>query len=306
VRKLTRQGLSAAQAFLDRYGREVDRSLLAFERGEGPPSRVIAAVAEYQNPDGGFGKAIEPDIRTDASSVVATTVAFQLLSRVGAPPEHPTVRRGIRYLLDNYESDGSVWPIVPPEVEDAEHAPWWTYAGTLEGFAGFRLNPTAEVLRYLLEYPSHVPSELLSSLIERVVARIVGSGSTMEMHDLQCCIRLAEGRGLPTAAGEAIRAKVAEAADRVVERDPDKWSGYGTKPLMLVDRPSSVLAPILKDEIPLNLDYEIDQQGDDGAWSPAWSWEGDAWPQAHKDWKSHLTGRMVATLHAFGRVEGER
>lgn len=302
MRQLTSEALNAARAFLNRDGREVDRSLLAFELGEGPPSRVIAAVAGYQNRDGGFGKALEPDIRTKASSVITTTVAFQLLSRVGAPPDHPSVRRGIRYLVESYDAERVVWPIVPPEVESAEHAPWWTYAGTREAFGGFRLNPTAEVLRYLLEYPKGVPSRMVSEVTDAVLERVSASAE-IEMHDLMCCIRLVESRALPEQARAAIRVRIEKAADHGVERDPEKWSGYGTKPLMLVDRPGSVLTPLLQDEIPLNLDHEIAQQGDDGAWSPGWAWEGDTWPTAQKEWKSHLTARMVATLYSFGRVE---
>ena len=304
MRKLKRQNLAAARSFLERDGREVDRSLLAFELGEGPPSRVIAAVVGYQNADGGFGRALEPDIRTEASSVINTTVAFQLLSRVGAPPDHPSVRRGIQYLVDSFDAERALWPIVPPEVEDADHAPWWSYAGTEEAFGGFRLNPTAEVLRYLLEYPGEVPAGLARNVTEAVLARISAAPAEIEMHDLMCCIRLVECRALPEEARAVIRGRVEAAADHGVERDSRKWSGYGTRPLMLVDRPSSFLAPLLRDEIPLNLDHEIAQQGDDGAWAPAWAWEGDAWPQAEKDWKSHLTARMVATLRAFGRVEG--
>lgn len=305
MRRLTKEGLASAWSFLKRDGREVDRSLLAFELGEASPSAVVDALAAYQNPDGGFGRALEPDIRTEASSVIATTVAFQLLSRVEAPADHPMVRGGISYLLDTYEAGGGVWPIVPPEVESGDHAPWWTFAGTREGFGGFGLNPTAEVLRYLLEYPRDVPPEMCRELAEVVVARIADSGPEMEMHDLQCCIRLAESRVLPDGTRETVQKKVEEAADRVVVRNPEGWSGYVTKPLTLVDGPSSSLYALLRDDIPANLDYEIDQQGDDGAWSPAWSWEGEAWPQAEKDWKSLLTARTVATLHAFGRVEAD-
>ena len=34
-----------------------------------------------------------------------------------------------------------------------------------------------------------------------------------------------------------------------------------------------------------------------------WSWGGDAWQQAERDWKGHITVNMLRTLRAFGRID---
>ena len=70
----------------------------------------------------------------ETSSVLATTVAFQCLRMVDAPGSHPCVGAGVRYLLSAYDANAQIWPIVPPEVDDAPHAPWWNYDGTEKGF----------------------------------------------------------------------------------------------------------------------------------------------------------------------------
>ncbi len=33
----------------------------------------------------------------------------------------------MRYLMATYDSDHEVWPMTPPNVDDAPHAPWWHY-----------------------------------------------------------------------------------------------------------------------------------------------------------------------------------
>jgi hypothetical protein len=65
---------------------------------------VRPAAMFHENPDGGFGHALEPDLRTPASSALATSVAFQVLAEVGAPADHPLVLGGLAYLLASYEA----------------------------------------------------------------------------------------------------------------------------------------------------------------------------------------------------------
>ena len=67
----------------------------------------------------------------------------------------------------------------------------------------------------------------------------------------------------------------------------------------------SPLAAELKDEVEMNLDFEIEQQGEDGSWSPNFSWDDqypEAWRTAKKEWKSRLTVDILKTLKDFGRI----
>lgn len=303
MKRLTRDGLQRAVSFVNERGREVDRRLLAYELGEGSADAVIDALGAYQNADGGFGKALEGDIRADVSSAIATTVGFQYLRRVGAANDHPCVTSGINYLVDTYDPAGKRWPIIPPEVEDAQHAPWWNGEGIEERFGGFGLNPTAEALGYLLDYPGGMPHEWVTGLTDTVVARVEALPGELDMFDLLCCIRLERTESLPESTRSALIPRIEAAADKEVERNPDKWSSYCAKPIDLAPTPNALLAPMLDADIQRNLDYEIDHLGEDGAWAPYWSWEGDAWQQAELDWKGHITVNTLRTLRAFDRLE---
>jgi hypothetical protein len=58
--------------------------------------------------------------------------------------------------------------------------------------------------------------------------------------------------------------------------------------------------------LPANLDYVIQSQGEDGSWSPPWSWFGAYpadWPQAERDWRGVLTLERLEWLHAYDRIE---
>ena len=66
---------------------------------------------------------------------------------------------------------------------------------------------------------------------------------------------------------DKVWAKLARAAQGVA-RNAEQLTGYVLKPLWLVTSPESPLAARLQDEVEMNLDFEIEQQGEDGAWSP--------------------------------------
>ena len=49
-----------------------------------------------------------------------------------------------------------------------------------------------------------------------------------------------------------------------------------------------------------------ENQGEDGAWEPNWSWYQfeEVWPSAKEEWKGVLTLNALRTLRNFDRIEG--
>jgi len=63
------------------HARSLDRALFEHQFEGAPARNVWDALAAYRNMDGGFGRALEPDFRLPGSSPLATTIAFEYLSR---------------------------------------------------------------------------------------------------------------------------------------------------------------------------------------------------------------------------------
>ncbi len=62
----------------------------------------------------------------------------------------------------------------------------------------------------------------------------------------------------------------------------------------------------LEEAVSLNLDYEIEEQEKDGAWSPTWSWGDqypDVWLEAKGEWTGVLILEKLITLKRFNRIE---
>jgi hypothetical protein len=264
-------------------------------------------LARFPNPDGGCGPGLEPARRTPASSALATTVARQHLRALDADEDDPLVQGAMGYLVDTYDPALQAWPIIPATANDAPHAPWWLYDEDLaQRWRGFKANPRAEIVGYLVDYPGLAPASLREQLTQAVVDHLEAPPEPLEMHDLFCYVRLAETRSLPEDTRARILRSLWPLVDQAVARDPADWAGYGLQPLAVVASPGSPLAGQLADAVQANLDWQIQQQGEDGAWAPNWSWGGDypkAWERAQREWKGVLTVKALRQLQLFGRVD---
>ena len=302
--RLTQAAFQSAKNFIMDQGRELDQRRFEFHFEAGSADAVLSALASYQNEDGGFSNSLEPDIRTSASSAIAATVGFQVLREIRAPVEHALVRKGIEYFVATYDESRQVWPIIPPEVEEAPHAPWWNYENSADTFGQFLVNPRAEIVGYLHEFSDGVPTQLQNQLTTTVLEQLDSLPDEMEMHDILCFVKLAETETLPNR--DKVWEKIARAAAPHLPQNAEQLTGYVLKPLWLVTSPESPLAAGFKEEVEMNLDFEIEQQGEDGSWSPNFSWEDqypEAWQIAKQEWQSRFTVETLKTLKNFGRIE---
>ena len=307
MKLLTSDSFEKARTFVMEQGRELERRLLSFHFDNGTPAAVLSELANYQNQDGGFGNGLEPDIQLPDSSVITTTIALRILREIEATSNDEIVQKAIQYLLAEYDSTQSTWPIVPQAVDEYPHAPWWNFENTADTFGNFLANPRAEVVGYLQEYHELVPTDLIEQLTVEVIDHIKTSPDEMNMYDFICCVHLVETAALPQSAKDTLAEILIQRAHSVVVHTPEELMGPSARPLWLAHTPASLLAETLKSEVDMNLDFDIEHQNPDGSWSPTWTWYGqypEAWEQAEQHWKSCLTVEILKALKEFGRIEG--
>lgn len=303
--KLTPHQWRQARAYLLHKARPLEAARYRFHFEAGSAGEVLATLAAYKNDDGGFGHALEPDLRTPASSALATSVAIQIMDEVRAPSSHPLVQGALAYLLASFDSATQRWRIIPPEAEDAPRAFWWMDAGLDDRFDYFWLNPRAELLGafWQLAGPARVP--WLASLTTRIVEEIEGHDKPVAGNDLLCALRLAATPALPDALRTRLLARLRQDVVASVETRPERWQQHGVRPLDVALTPDSAYAGLLAEPLQANLDFLIDSQGADGAWMPTWSWaplDAVAWGKAAREWKGVLTLNALRALHDWGRV----
>lgn len=114
--------LAAAERFVLTTARLVDRHRAAVLLHGAGPAPVLAALAGYRNPDGGFGHALEPDLRGPGSEPASTLHALDVIAAVGAC-DVPLAAEATSWVARIAGADGGV-PFVLPDALRWPHAPW--------------------------------------------------------------------------------------------------------------------------------------------------------------------------------------
>lgn len=311
MKKLSPEGFAKARRFLLHDARPLERALFRLHFEDGSEEAVADALTAFRNPDGGFGHALESDLRTPSSSALATALALKILAEIDADTEEDLVPPAIDYLLETLDRKTLTWRAVPSDTNDYPHAPWWhDEDGSLaRTFDDFRIIPRVLLVAMLHHYAANVPARTLQSLTDAVVETITtidvlgtGGGS-----DLEYVLILAQVPGLPTGVRELLVERLRHAVPSVVVGDPEKWNEYCITPLRAAPTPTSVGADTIRDLTETYLDWILDRQAEEGAWNPSWTWFGhypEVWEQAEREWKGVLTLETLLSLRAYGRLPG--
>ncbi len=269
-----------ALAFLDAHGRPLElawaRHLIA---GDARQS-ALDALAAYQNPDGGFGRALEPDIKAPDSQAFAARLAMHLLLSLGAAPDEPLVRR-LEGWLDAAQHDDGDWHF-PPGVREHDLAPWfaaWTFPS---------LNPALNLagLATRLGIGSARLHKRVRSLADRLAA-------TAEIQEGGFYQLLPYAEYFPWV-DHPNREPVLAALSARIETDA-RAGAYDDAGHFFehLGPPDGELARRLPpDVIAAQLDRLLAEQQPDGGWPSPYD----------PAWRSWATASALATLHAFDRT----
>lgn len=131
--------------------RPLDLAVYKYFFANGSNQAVINELKIFQNADGGFGNALEPDFFNPNSSPIATNDAIITLCRVNALDRDSDIVKGIvRYLEshDSFNEDKKRWLFAIDSNKDYPHAIWWEKKG--DGISKF--NPSISLAVFLICY----------------------------------------------------------------------------------------------------------------------------------------------------------
>lgn len=282
--------LARAEDYLWRNARLIDRRRYEYHFRGGSPDLVWAALRGYCNADGGFGQALEPDLRSPEAQPVFQEVGLRLMAEVG--PEEAILAGLRRYLPAITTADGGL-PAVLPSAVKYPRAPWWQPQEPLAG----GLMPTGAVAGYLHRLGVRDP------WLDRATDfcwQAFEEGEPDEAHDLLFGLVFLEN------APDTARARKAFAAvgERILARglvalDPEA-EGYVQKPLEWAPRPQSWCRELFDDAvIEAHLEALLARQQADGGWPITWP---AVSPACECEWRGCLTVDALLTLRAYGRV----
>ncbi|SDL64877.1 hypothetical protein SAMN05421874_1264 [Nonomuraea maritima] len=278
-----------AEHYLRLHGRLIDRMRFeALFRG-GSRERVLDALRCYQNLDGGFGHALEPDLRGPGSQPEPVEVAFWILDELDAF-DAPMVAAACDYLTSVSTPDGGV-PFVLPSAREAPHAPWWAPQDDPPG----HLIPTAGIAALLHKHG--VAHPWLAPATEFCWSRIAALDE-LTPYTARAVVPFLELVPDRTRA-EAEFARLRAAILATVSLDPHA-AGEAHFPLDFA--PAPLRLPLFeRDLLEPHLDALLAAQSPEGGWNGNWlMWT----PLVEHEWGGHITVARLATLRAYGRIPG--
>src|SRR5579875_286919 len=280
--------LQNAQNFTWLNARLLERYLFTCLFDNGPKEPVLAALRAYQNEDGGFGNALEPDKRCPSSQPQDIEIALHILDAIDATRD-PMVARACDYLITITTPDGGV-PSALPSVNNYPHTPWWA----VEDNPPASLNPTAAIAGLLLKYGIQHPwIETASNFCWREIE----ATDTTEFHTVMPIITFLEyspDRAQAERELQRIASRLTQPG--VIAFDPDA-EGYVQKPLDWAPTPQSYCRRLFDDEtIKKHLDALANQQQADGGWLLSWE---TISPAVEAEWRGRKTIEVLRTLDAY-------
>jgi hypothetical protein len=273
---------AAAETFIWSAARLLDRHRYAMLFGGADAEPVVAALRGYRNPDGGFGHALEPDLRCPGSQPAATLTALETLHETGRFDSEEAL--GARaWIAQIAASDGGI-PFALPGFEPYPHSPWWS------------LGPPSSFLTLGLAAALHAGGVTDDDWLDRATEwswRTIEDATRPSGYLLKFACAFLDA--VPDS--ERARGAIASLRTRV---DPaalapaEATEGETLGPLDLSPRPECRSRELFTDEaIEAHLDLvEADQQ-DDGGWMFDWL----AWsPAQTAAWRGIVTIRALTWL----------
>jgi hypothetical protein len=284
----------AGDRFLLNQARLLERRLFATCFLGQPAGRVVDALRGYQNEDGGFGQALEPDKRCPASLPVDVETAFQALATAGTV-EHDMVTRACDFLARAAAQAGAggAVALASPVIEHfprAAHWAEWTYEPGL--------NPTAGLVGLL--YQLGVDHPWRSAGAAYCWRQLEAGGLPGDAHALKEALVFLEHVPDRRLADQQAAALAANLGDIPLFRlDPDT-PGYGLSPLDIAPLATSRWRALFTDaQIGAHLDRLQKDQQADGGWPITWEPPSQA---AVSEWRGVVTLGALRTLTSYGRL----
>ncbi|MFI6288548.1 hypothetical protein ACIBCM_28020 [Streptomyces sp. NPDC051018] len=296
--------LARAERFIWLTARVLEQRRFAFHFLGGAPEAVEAALSPYLNEDGGYGHALEPDLRGPVSQPLHTAHALRVLDSIGRCGGL-RVERMCRYFTDVSTSDGAL-PAIHPSQRGYPAAPFIPVVDNPPG----ELLTTGPVVGLLHR------NEVWHAWLFRATDFCWAAVESLEKshpYEIEAAVAFLDGvpdRARAEAAADRLGRLVRE--QRLAVLDPARPGDYPVAdgyapgehhhPYDYAPTPRSLARRWFTDrEMERSLEHLAGEQREDGGWPVTWrQWA----PTIALEARPMVTIEALRTLGAYGRVIG--
>lgn len=296
-----------ARSFVYKNARPLDLARWKFLFEGGCKEDVLTALAAYQNDDGGFGHALEPDCWNPDSSPIQTWVATEIINEIGLEEkEHPVVQGILRYLSSGKDFDGHTWANTIASNNEAPHAPWWEHVPTAEP----SYNPTACLIAFILKFADRESQlfALACDLAKEAYGYFQAHFPMESVGNVSCFVKLYNY--LKESSTDTLidltefKALLQRQIQYVITYDTTVWvTEYVCKPSLFIGSKASDFYEENREICEYECAFIENSQEPDGTWAITWSWADypEEWSISKNWWKSDW---IIKYLHYVTKIHG--
>ena len=294
-----------ARKFIYKNARPLDIARWKYLFEKGSKEDVLIALAVYQNHDGGFGNALEPDYWNPNSSPIQTWVATEIIKEINLDDKnHPIIQGILKYLSSGKDFDGHTWLNTVATNNDYPHAPWWNFKTSEETL----YNPTASFIGFILKFADEDSKlyKLACTLAKEAYSYFKENFPIEAMHTVSCFVELYEYIKESSMSEllnmEEFKTLLSKQINHVITHDTSKWAvNYVCKPSLFIGTKTSDFYTENKEICDYECEFILNTQELDGTWGITWSWSDypEEWNISKNWWKSDLIIKNVGYIRTI-------
>jgi hypothetical protein len=282
--------LEKGTEFIMRNARLLERSVFEHQIFNISPDRIIRVLRAYQNPDGGFGHALEPDLRCPDSQPLFVEFALRTLYEVNLRDEE--IAKAACGFLRKFTNLNEGIPTIFPASRCFSRAVHWD-------------NPTSELpsmerlcsLVGLLNWQK-IDDDWLKEAVETCL-KYISTNRNEDAHTIMnsfCLLESVEN----SRDVEHLFYKLKKELFTSQFFKLEVKEGYGLTPLDFAPSPDAYCRKIFSDsQIDAHLNDLISSQSEDGGWQINWQPPSDL---SKWEWRGFKTAHSLAILRAYSRI----
>lgn len=295
-----------------RNGRDIELNLWKYHFENGSKDEVISALSFYQNEDGGFGNALEPDNWNPNSTPYTTLYAIDILKEIEfVDLNHPMYIGIMKYLNSEKDLMEYGWRFSILTNDDFPHAPWWNFNEETNFTESIGI--TAGLSIFVLKY-----ADKNSMLYQKVIGLVKNSidylltennFGEMGISGYIQLIHIMEEISVGEYDYPSIKLKLNELVKNSIEKDISKWIYYGVRPSNYIKSPQSIYYIENKEIVDKEIKYLLETIPQNDVWGINWTWF-DNMSKYSKEfaisenwWKANKAIEKLRLLKNFGCIE---
>lgn len=299
-----------AKRFIYRNARPIELARWRYHFENGDKGDVLAALSSFQNEDGGFGSALDPNLTAPTSSPYQTYRAVRILEEISFyDREHPVVKGILSYLESKTHFSGRVWMMTLPENNEYPCAHWFFHrsqdprnsdfdpSAALAGFIIRCADPSTPLYRLGRSVARSAYESALSRKILTEPSLILSYVYLLKFVTKADALDIFDTRVLASILKESIRSAVTP--------DVLEWDREGAVlPSFFIGSPSSIFYPEISTLADYECAYNVAVQRASGFFDAQKVWMSypEEWAISRHISQSDETVRRILYLKKFGKI----